>query len=116
MKSTIGRIVLAIVILIFGVFHFMKGADMAAAVPSWIPGGVFWVYLTGAAHILAAIALIINKQASLAALLLAIMLLIFALTVHLPGAMEGVQNSTTQFLKDLAIAAGALYMSDYLSD
>ena len=95
----------------------MNASGMAGIVPEWLPGGgQFWVYLTGVAHVLAAIALIINRKASLAALLLAVMLLIFALTIHLPGAMDGDQSSTSAFLKDLGMAAGALFMSDYLSD
>lgn len=116
MKATIGRIVFALVILVFGSFHFMNASGMAGIVPEWIPGGVFWVYLTGVAHVLAAIAMIINKKASLATLLLAVMLLIFALTIHLPGAMDGDQASTSSFLKDLAMAAGALFMSQHLPD
>lgn len=116
MKANIGRIVFALVILVFSSFHFMQADVLANYVPGWIPGGVFWVYLTGVGHLLAAIALIINKYASLAALLLAIMLAIFALAVHLPGAMNGVEGEMQNVLKDLAMASGALFMSQYLVD
>ena len=117
MKSTlisVGRIVYAIVMAIFGLFHFMNGANMAAMVP--IPGGIFWIYLTGAALILAAVAIIINKKASLATLLLGIMLAIFALSLWLPGAIGGDQAATSNFLKDLALAAAAFYMSGNSED
>lgn len=117
MKATIGRIVFALVILVFSSFHFMETEMLANYVPGWYPGpSSLWVYLTGTGHLLAAIALIINKYASLASLLLAIMLAIFALTVHLPGAIDGVQGEMQQVLKDLAMAAGALFMSQYLTD
>lgn len=59
---------------------------------------------------MAAISFIIKKQAKLAALLLALLLLIFVLTIHLPGLFnaETMQSSMMNFLKDLALAGGAL--------
>ena len=54
------RIIYAIPFAIFGLMHFMKGGDMAGMVPSFIPGGIFWVYLVGVALIAAAVAIIIK--------------------------------------------------------
>lgn len=116
MKSTIGRFIYAIPVAIFGVFHFMNANAMAGMVPGWIPGGVFWVYLTGAALLAAAISIMLQKKSSLATLLLAIMIGIFALTIHLPGAADGDQASMTMFLKDMAIAGAALFMSGVFKD
>lgn len=113
MKANIGRIVFALVFLVFGILHFMSGDAMVGYIPEWIPGGVFWIYLTGVGHLLAAIAILINKMASLAALLLAIMLIIFALTIHLPAALDG---DMSNFLKDTGLAAAALYMSGHMTD
>ncbi len=101
----LGRYLFAIPMLIFGVFHFMNAGGMAEMAP--LPGGVFWIYLTGAALILAAISIIIKKHDRLACFLLGIMLLIFALSIHLGGAIDGDQASTTNFLKDVALAGGA---------
>lgn len=106
LTSTGARIIFAVPFAVFGLFHFMNGAAMAGMVP--IPGGVFWVYLTGAALIAASICILIKKQARLACLLLALLLAIFALSVHLPGALEGNQMSITNFLKDLSLAGAAL--------
>jgi len=117
MKSTLsnaGRIVYAVVMAIFGIFHFMSADQMAGMVP--IPGGVIWIYLTGLALILAAVAIIIKKKMSLATMLLGIMLLIFALSIWLPGAIGGDQASTSSFLKDLALAAAAFYISGNSED
>ena len=116
MKSTIGRLMFAITLLIFGVLHFMNAANMGGMVPSWIPGGEFWVYFTGAAFIAASISLIILKKASLATLLLAIMLLVFVLTIHLPAVLGGDQMAMTNLLKDIALAGAALFMSGQLHD
>ncbi len=108
MKSItgLGKYLFAVPMLIFGVFHFMGANDMAGMVP--LPGGVFWVYLTGAALIAAAISIFIGKLDKLAAVLLALMLLIFVFTIHLGGAMSGDQSAVAGFLKDLALAGGAL--------
>ena len=97
------RYLFAIPIGIFGLFHFMNGAAMAGMVPSFIPGGVFWVYLTGAALLAASVSLIIRKKDKLAGFLLGVMLLIFVLTMHLPGVIGGgdmAQMSMTMLLKE----------------
>lgn len=103
-----GKYLLAIPMAIFGLFHFISGPAMAGMVPSAIPGGVLWVYLTGIALIAAAIAILLDKMAKLAAVLLAVLLLVFVLVIHLKGAMAGDQSATASLLKDIAIAGGAL--------
>ncbi|NUQ82710.1 MAG: DoxX family membrane protein [Bacteroidetes bacterium] len=109
--SLTGRIIIAIPMLVFGIFHFAFGAGMAGMVPSWLPGGVLWVYLTGAALIAGAVALFINKQARLAALLLAAFIAIVILTVHLPGMLGGNQVSMSMLLKDLGLVGGLLLVA-----
>lgn len=39
------------------------------------------------------------------------MLLIFALTVHLPETLAGTQNGLPNLLKDLSLSAGALFLA-----
>ncbi len=106
LTTTAARYIFILPFAVFGIFHFMNASQMAGMVP--IPGGVFWVYLTGLAHILAVIAFLTGKQAKLAALLLAVMLAIFALSVQLPAVMGGNQAAMSAFLKDIALAGGAL--------
>lgn len=113
----IGKFMYAIPMAIFGLFHFMSASDMAGMVPSFIPGGVIWVYLTGAALIAAAVAIIIGKKAKMATQLLGLMLLLFALLIHLVSVMNGnMQPAMGMLLKDMALAGGAWYMSGHLSD
>lgn len=105
----IGRLLFAIPFVIFGLVHFMKGAAMVGMVP--VPGGVFWVYLTGLAMILAGVAILANKMASVAAALLGVLLLIYVVTIHVPNVLsaEGpqLQMSLSSLLKDTALAGGA---------
>lgn len=89
---------------------------MAAMVP--LPGAVFWVYLTGVALLAASTSIVIEKKTRLACTLLGILLLIFALSIHLPGIIgaEGdqqMQMSMSNMLKDLAPAGGAWVLADH---
>lgn len=110
LTDKIGRIIFALVFGVFGINHLFNAGSLVGYVP--IPGGLFWVYLTGIAHLAACVSLIIEKQTRLAALLLGLMLLIFALTIQLPGLMGAEDSQTMQmfmsnFLKDMALAGAA---------
>jgi uncharacterized membrane protein len=108
----IGKYLFATIFLVFGAMHFMAGAEMAGMVPAFVPGGVLWVYVTGLALIAYALAIYTGRYAKLASQLLALLLIIFALTVHLPAVMGGDQMSMSQVLKDLGLAAGALVLGN----
>lgn len=113
LTTKIGRWLFALPFIVFGIFHFMNATAMAGMVPGFIPGGVFWIYLTGIAFIAASICFIIEKKVHLAAQLLAILLLIFVLTIHLPAVIGGDQSAMTQLLKDTAMAGGALLLAGH---
>jgi uncharacterized membrane protein len=105
--QTLGKYMYILPIAVFGIFHFKNAEAMSGMVPSFLPYQIFWVYLTGAALIIAALAVIFEKKAKLALQLLGLMLLLFALMLHLPGAIEGNQMSMTMFLKDMGLAGAA---------
>ena len=109
------RVLFAIPFAVFGAMHFMFAGKMQGAVPAFIPGGVIWVYVTGAFLILAAIALIINKFAKVAAYLLGLMLLLFVLTIHLPAVMGGDQGAMPNLLKDFSLMAAAMFIGNFSS-
>ena len=114
--SRIGTIFYALVIGFFGINHFIYGTGMQKMVPAFLPGGVFWVYLTGACLLLAAIALLIDKQVRMAALLLALFLLLIVLTVHLPAVASAPDADARRFpltnlIKDTGLAAAALLVA-----
>ncbi len=115
LTTTIARFVFALPFLIFGLFHFMNTSDMTGMVPGWLPGGAFWVILTGLALIGASVSIMIRVWDYWATLLLALMLILFVLFVHLPGATEGDQNAMTSLLKDTALAGASLLYAGYVS-
>lgn len=113
--NLVGRIVFGLVLIIFGVFHFMKAGDMAGMIPDFMPAREILVYVTGAALILAAIsgmAKIANKAAGL---LLALMLLLFIIFIHAPGlkAEATKMMAMTGILKDLGFIGAALMIASY---
>lgn len=106
LTGSVARILYGLPFAVFGILHFMNASAMAGMVP--IPGGVFWVYLTGLAMLAASISIIIEKYTRLACILLGVMLIIFVLSVHLPAVIGGEMQSTMpNLLKDLALAGGA---------
>lgn len=118
-QHTISRVsisVLGIVLIVFGILHFIKPDDLVNFVPNWLPGGKIWVLLTGAAFIAAGLSFLTNKFVKYSGYALAILLLIFVLTIHVPSAMNSGdpilrQLSMVSLLKDLALSAFALYIA-----
>lgn len=108
LTDLVARLLFAIPMLIFGVFHFMNAEGMAGMAPF---GGVFMVYFTGLALVAAAVSIVIKKKASLATLLLGVFFILTALLVHLKGLMGGDEMAMPMLLKDLALAGGAFFMS-----
>jgi uncharacterized membrane protein len=109
--SRIATIAYAIVIIVFGVTHFVNTQEMRNYVPAFVPGGGAWVYITGAFLLASGIAMIINKKVRLAGILLTILLLSFALTIHLPRALNGFESGVGLIMKDIGLAAGALLIA-----
>ncbi len=109
--TRIATVAYALVIIMFGVTHFVNTEDMRAFVPAFVPGGGVWVYITGALLIAAGLAIIINKQTRLAGILLAILLVSFALAIHLPKLMSGSNSGLGQIMKDIGLAAGAILIA-----
>ena len=112
----VGLVLYALVIGFFGVNHFLNGTGFQNTVPSFIPGGIFWVYLTGAALIAAAISFLTGKLTKAAGLFLAIFLIIVVLTIHVPALMHSSGSPTvsialTNLVKDTGLAGAALMIA-----
>ncbi len=109
--SRIATIAYAIVIIVFGVTHFINTQDMRNLVPAFVPGGGVWVYITGAFLLASGIAILINQKVRLAAILLTVLLLCFALFTHLPRLIDGFDSGLGLIMKDIGLAAGALLIA-----
>ncbi|MFT3934660.1 MAG: DoxX family membrane protein [Chitinophagaceae bacterium] len=109
--ARIATVAYALVIIVFGITHFINTEDMRNYVPAFVPGGGIWVYITGACLLASGIAILINKQVRMAALLLTALLLIFALTTHLPRLINGFDSGVGLIMKDIGLAAGSLLIA-----
>jgi uncharacterized membrane protein YphA (DoxX/SURF4 family) len=83
-----GPIPFAITMTGFGVSHFYYTETVQNMVPSWIPSHLFWTYFAGIALIGAGIAIILNIYIRLIGNLLGIMIFLWFIFLHIPGALS----------------------------
>ena len=114
--SRIAIYMLAAVLIAIGVFHLMRPYDTLVYVPSFLPGGITWAYIVGASFILVGISFAFNQYVKITSYLLAIFLVFFILSVHVPNALNAGSPEYRLFafiniLKDTAIAGFALHIA-----
>lgn len=126
--SRIAIYLLSVVLIAFGIFHFMYPRDLLVYVPISLIGGIKWAYVVGAAFILVGVSFLTNQYVKFTGYLLAALLIIFILTIHVPNYMnagdkEMRQMALINILKDTAImgfalhiAAGAYHQHFHLED
>lgn len=70
-----------------GVLSFIYATTVSGLepMPAWVPGRLFWAYLTGVVLIAAGICVVAGKWAHPAAIILGIMLLLWVLLLQAPG-------------------------------
>ncbi len=109
------RIGLGLSALSFAAAQIVYFGITAAMVPAWIPfGPTFWAVLTTAAFGLAAIALIFNLRARLAAALTASMVAAFGVLVWIPALAShpGAHGNWSEFALTCLIASAYFRFSD----
>ena len=114
----LGKYLFIIPMLVFGILHLMNAREMAGMAPF---GGQLMVYVSGIGLLAAALSVIIGKYDKLACTLLALMLFIFALTIHLPNLLNAddpaIQAASMgNFLKDIGLTGGALMAAKLAKD
>jgi len=105
----LGRVFVAISLVVFGVQHFMFGVFWEGLVPAWMPGRLFWAYFVGVAFFAAAAGLLIKIMARPAATMLGVMFFLFIVLLHIPrivgNSSDG--NEWTSGFVALAMCGGA---------
>jgi uncharacterized membrane protein len=111
----IGKILFCVPFLAFGIFHLMNANQMAGMIPTYLPGGAIWVYVSGVALLLAAISILTGRNTKLATMLLGVMLILFVLMLHAPNLGNAdammAQMAMSGMLKDLGLAGAAFMLS-----
>jgi uncharacterized membrane protein len=112
----LGPVFEAVALAIFAAEHFLAARDLAGLVPHWLPGALFWAYFVGAALLAAAISFILWKHVRWSALLLAVLFLIFVVTIDLPNLPAHVHERLfwTLTVRETAFAGGAMVLAGSL--
>lgn len=105
----IGRLLFGASLPVFAATHFIYPDFVAALIPAWIPARLFWAWFTGAAHLLAGLAIVTNIQVRLAGTLAGAMYGSWALILHLPRVMAdiGNQGEITSLFVAVVLCGGA---------
>lgn len=115
-----GRVLLTIALIVFGVGHFlyatgMPGIPLKKEMPAWIPGRVFIDYVTGAALLIAAGSILLNRKTRMVATCVGGWLLLLVIVIYGPvliaalsDASVGVQVEGINYFADTLLFAGAI--------
>lgn len=115
---TIARILFGVALPLIGQSHIVFAQDTAGYIPGWIPAHMFFAYFTGAADIVAGLAVILMILPRLAATLAAIMMSLFTILIWIPAAIAAPMDrlSWTALMASTAISGGAWIAADSLRD
>jgi uncharacterized membrane protein len=113
--AVLGRILFALPIGIMGLNHFFMTKIFTEQIKtSFISDGAFTILITGALLIIASVSIILNKFVKTACIWLAALLLIFILTIHVPGLFTANwEFAMIQLLKDTGLMGGAIMIAVY---
>lgn len=112
-----GRIFFSIMLIVFGIDHFLYTDFVATLVPRWIPGDRFWTYFGAVTLIGAGLCILLKVKIRLVALLLALMLFLWLIVLHIPRAVAnpdggGTGNEVTSVFQALAFSGVALVIAE----
>jgi uncharacterized membrane protein len=112
-QFSLGRLLFAMPMAVFGAEHFMAAKFVATMIPRWIPAHLFWTYFVGAALIAAALAIVSHRWPVLAPSMLGAMILSFVVLLHIPRVMatHGDRFAIAVLLRDISFSAGAFALA-----
>lgn len=110
----LGRLCLAVFLILTGVQHFIFTEFVASLIPEWFPGNaVFWTYFAGVALIAGGAGLLVPPTARLAALLSGLMVFSWFWIVHIPRTLFSTSDGIAVF-EALAVSGIAFVLAGYL--
>jgi len=105
----LARLLCGLAYIAFGFSHFAYLNLTAPLVPKWLPGPVFWAYLTGTVYLVSGVTLVTSFAARLGALLAAVQITLITLLVWGPYVLAGhiSADNWQETVVSWAITAGA---------
>ena len=88
--SFIGRVAMAVMLVVTGVSHFTSTQEMVEMMPDFLPAKREIVYFTGACELAAVVGLLWNRTARLASILLLIFF-VLVLPANIAGSLKSAQ-------------------------
>lgn len=121
---TLCRFFVGIPAIVFGLDHLLHpalapGIPMETITPAWVPGRLFWAYLTGAVLIACGACLVVRKKESLAATCLGIVVLLLGVFVYFPMIVANpsdIDSGLNNFVDILALSGTVLVLADAISE
>jgi uncharacterized membrane protein len=118
------RFFVGIPAIFFGVQHFLHrtmepGFPLGQITPAWIPGNIFWVYLTGSALAVCGACFVVNVKTRPAAIYLGIVILLIVLFIYVPvtiGKPSDLDTGLNSLLDTLALSGTALVLADAMGE
>ncbi|HET6254489.1 MAG TPA: hypothetical protein VFE32_10465 [Puia sp.] len=111
-----GRIFYSIMLIVFGIEHFIYSEFVRSLVPAWIPGDLFWTYFAAVALIGAGVAIIFQVKVRLVGMLLGVMVFIWFLILHIPRAVVApvtdMGNELSSVFESLGVSGVAFVIAD----
>lgn len=113
-----GRILYAIPFALFGINHFIMLDYYTGMLTSFIPLGAYTIVLTGVLLVAASISILFKIYVKVFTGLLALMLLMFILTIHIPHLISDADKTVTiiTLLKDISLMGGSLMIAGIYSE
>lgn len=117
---TVGRILVAVAAIVFGVEHFLHpeglpGVPLQKQMPTWIPGRVLIDYVTGAALLVAGASILLNRKARAVATWVGGWILLLVVVIYGPVLVAALSdpNVTVEveginYFADTLLFAGAI--------
>ncbi len=110
--KSIGRYFFSIMLIIFGIDHFLFETFVITIFPEWFPIPAFWTKLTGAFLFLSGVCLLIDFKVREVGLLTAIMIFSWVWLIHLPLVIKSPYannyNEIISFFQAIAFSGIAL--------